>query len=67
MNRIYAAAALTALTGLAAPAHAEAPVLRAAVIGGLERTDSAPGSGAEPRRVQELDKAALGVEEDPAS
>ena len=47
MNRIYAAAALTVLTGLAAPAHAEAPVLRAAVIGGLERTDSAPGSGAE--------------------
>ena len=47
MNRIYAAAALTMLTGLAAPAHAEAPVLRAAVIGGLERTDSAPGSGAD--------------------
>lgn len=47
MNRYHAAAVLFLLAGLATPAQAEAPELRAAVIGGLERTDSAPGSGAE--------------------
>lgn len=34
------------LAGLATPALAEAPQLRGTVIGGLERTDSAPGAGA---------------------
>lgn len=41
------AMALAASAGLAgARAAAQAPELRAAVIGGLERTDSAPGTGA---------------------
>jgi outer membrane immunogenic protein len=47
MNLYRTAAAFALLAGLASPAHAEGPQLRAAVIGGLERTDSAPGSGAE--------------------
>jgi outer membrane immunogenic protein len=46
MNRYYSAAAFVLLSGIAAPAFAEAPQLRGAVIGGLERTDSAPGAGA---------------------
>jgi outer membrane immunogenic protein len=47
MNRIFAIAPIAMLAGLATPALAEAPQLRGTVIGGLERTDSAPGSGAE--------------------
>jgi len=47
MHRFRTAAALALLGGLTTPAHAQSPELRAAVIGGLERTDSAPGSGAE--------------------
>ena len=48
-NRLFRLIAL-ALAGTAVvagtPAAAEAPRLRAAVLGGLERTDSAPGTGA---------------------
>jgi outer membrane immunogenic protein len=47
MNRYPVAAAFALFAGLATPAQAETPQLRVAVIGGLERTDSAPGSGAE--------------------
>ncbi len=47
MKQTLATTAFVLLAGLAAPAQAQAPQLRAAVIGGLERTDSAPGSGAE--------------------
>jgi outer membrane immunogenic protein len=46
MTRYTAFAAIALLAGLATPAHAEAPQLRGTVIGGLERTDSAPGAGA---------------------
>ena len=47
MTRYPAFAAMALLAGLATPAHAESPQLRGTVIGGLERTDSAPGGGAE--------------------
>lgn len=47
MKLIQTATAFVLLSALATPALAEGPQLRGAVIGGLERTDSAPGSGAE--------------------
>ena len=42
---IWSSAALLAM-GMPGIAHAEAPIIRATALGGLERTDSAPGTGA---------------------
>ena len=46
MTRYHAITAIALTAALAAPALADTPQLRGAVIGGLERTDSAPGAGA---------------------
>lgn len=47
MKPYQTAAAFVLFAALATPALAGGPQLRGAVIAGLERTDSAPGSGAE--------------------